>query len=298
MTYNVVLLNDVENSLTDLVSFFNTLSDIHLEIIPSIEGFHDFTEKKTVHLILANAQCRTLDPLSICQNVRASSPLRFLPFLYLNKAKDLKSIEIAYKLGANECISTPLNFNELSLRVHNHIRQYTTLKKCLLQNEKLASIITTDSLTKVSNRMHLQTILSQAIKEFTRYERIFSIIYFQINDIQKINAIYGFKKGDKFLKDIAQFVSKHVRESDITARWGGGDFIIFAPKTRLEDCDILLKKLNDELIKESVLKVYNTKINYGITQVKKDDTIYTIVERANKALAYSLKNGQIYTSML
>jgi len=298
MTYHVVLLNDIKNSLKELLVYFEALHDISLEVVDSLEDFQQYMEGHKVHLVLANSQCQNIDSLSVCQSIRSSSALHFLPFLYLSKKDDTKGIKKAYEVGVNECINTPFNLDELLIRMQSHMLSYQTLKKCLVQNERLAVIVSTDSLTKVSNRMHLQTILFQSIKEHKRYERIFSIIYFQINDIQKINAIYGFSKGDKLLKDMAQSVLKKLRHSDIIARWSGSDFIIFLPKSGVEDADLLLKKLNGQLLKEEFLKTYNTRLTYGITQVRKEDTMYTLVERANKALMHSIKNRQIYTSFL
>ena len=298
MTYHVVLLNDIKNSLKELIEYFEALNDISLVVVDSLEYFQEYMEQNTVHLILANSQCQAIDPLSVCQSIRSSSALHFLPFLYLSKKDDAKGVKKAYEIGVNECINTPFNLDELLIRMRSHLLSYQTLKKCLVQNERLAVIVSTDSLTKVSNRMHLQTILFQSIKEHKRYDRIFSIIYFQINDIQKINAIYGFSKGDKLLKDVAQSVLKNLRHSDIVARWSGSDFIIFLPKSTIEDADLLVKKLSGQLLKEAFLKAFNTRLTYGITQVRKDDTMYTLVERANKALMHSLQNRQIYTSFL
>jgi len=298
MTYHVVLLNDIKNSLKELTAYFEALNDISLEVVDSLEDFQKYIEEHKVHLILANSQCQSIDPLSICQSIRSSSALHFLPFLYLSKKDDAKGVKKAYEIGVNECVNAPFNLDELLIRMRSHLLSYETLKKCLVQNERLAIIVSTDSLTKVSNRMHLQTILFQAIKEHKRYERIFSIIYFQINDIQKINAIYGFSKGDKLLKDVAQSVLKNLRNSDIVARWSGSDFIIFLPKSTVQDADLLVKKLSGKLLKEEFLKVFNTRLTYGITQVRKEDTMYTLVERANKALIHSIQNRQIYTSFL
>ena len=298
MIYHVVLLNDVKKSLKELVAYFKAISDITLEVVDTLEDFQAYIENNKVHLILANSQCQIIDPLSICQSIRSSSSLHFLPFLYLSKKDDARGIKQAYEIGVNECVNTPFNLDELLIRMRSHILSYQTLKKCLVQNERLAVIVATDSLTKVSNRMHLQTILFQSLKEHKRYDRVFSIIYFQISDIQKINAIYGFSKGDKLLKDVAQSVLKSLRHSDIVARWSGSDFVIFLPKSTIQDADLLVKKLNGGLLKEDFLKAYNTRLTYGITQVRKDDTMYTLVERANKALLHSIQNRQIYTSFL
>ncbi len=298
MVYHVVLLNDVTNSLKSLIGYFEKLDDIDLEIIKSEEEFNLYQAQKTIHLVIANSQCRNIDILNICKQIRSSTSLQFMPFLYLNKQDDKKGTKIAYETGVTECLHSPFDLDEVFMRMRSHLLRYITLKKCLIQNERLAIIVATDPLTKVSNRMHLQTILLQAIKEHARYQRIFSIIYFQIGNIQKINLLYGFTKGDKLLRDVAQAVAHTLRKSDIIARWTGSDFVIFLPKTKLEDAELLVKKLNAKLLKEKFLLEYNTRITYGLTQIKKDDTRDALIDRANKALLYSIAHRQTYTTSL
>jgi len=291
--YNVLLINDNENELKNLVKYFENIHDINLKVIQKKIEFEAYIRINPVHLILANEQCLSLDPLSLCQHIRSLDELNFLPFLYLMKTDDIKNIQAAYELGVNECIKAPFNLEELVLRMHRYILNYEALKKCLGQNERLAVVLATDQLTKVSNRMHLQTLLSQAIKEYNRYNRVFSIIYFRISDMQKINAIYGFTKGDKLLRDFAQFIAKNIRTSDVIARWGGGDFIVLAPNTSTENTVALAEKLNLQLKKKTFLPSFSIHVHFGITQVAENDNIYSIVDRAKKALQQSIENHSI-----
>ena len=290
MKYNIVLLNDNQDELDSLTSFFDSLHDIELEVVNSQASFEAYVKGNHIHLILANEKCVALDPLSICQHIRSLSELNFLPFIYIMKNDNLELIKHAYEIGVNECIKAPFNLDELLLRIRRYILNYETLKKCLGQNERLAIVLATDQLTKVSNRMHLQTLLVQAIREYERYDRHFSVIYFQINEMQKINAMFGFAKGDKLLRDIAQFVAKTIRASDVIARWGGGDFVILAPNTVLKDANELAVKLNSKLTQENFIQSFQVKIHYGLTQVKKDDNIHSLVDRGKKALQQSLDN--------
>jgi diguanylate cyclase (GGDEF)-like protein len=167
---------------------------------------------------------------------------------------------------------------------------YEALKNCLGQKERLAIVLATDQLTKVSNRMHLQTLLRQAIREHKRYQSDFSIIYFQIHDMPKINKMFGFSKGDRLLRDIAQFVSQQIRKCDVIARWGGGDFIILAPKTKADDAQVLAAKLNKALKQKTFLDSFKISINFGVTGVSKEDDVNTIIERARKALQLSFND--------
>jgi len=298
MKFNVVLLNDVKENLTNLGEYITIQEDLELVLIDSFQEFNLFSETKTVHAIIANSQCKKMNTLAVCTRIRAEASTSFLPFLYINKKDDAKDIKRAYEAGVNECINAPFSLEELLLRLRSHIVNYQTLKRCLLQNERLAVIVATDSLTKVSNRMHLQTIIFQSIKEYKRYDRLFSLIYFQVEDIQKFNLLYGFAKGDRLLKDIAQTIKKLLRDSDIIARWSGSDFVVFMPKSNIENAGVLVKKLNKQVLKEDFAKVYNIRLKYGASQVNKDDTMYTIIERSNKALLHSIENNTIYTQFL
>lgn len=290
MKYNIVLLNDNDNELKNLINFFNALHDIELIVIKSHELFETYIKEHHIHLILANEKCVDLDPLSICQEIRSLHELNFLPFIYIMKDDDLELIKRAYEIGVNECTKSAFNLHELLLRIRRYILNYEALEKCLGQNERLGIVLATDQLTKVSNRMHFQTLLAQSIKEYKRYGRYFSIIYFHINDMQKINAIFGFTKGDKLLRDVAQFVAKSIRDSDVIARWGGGDFVILTPNTSINHANKLAFKLNSKLVKENFIQSFQIKVNYGLTQIKKEDDTYSIMDRGKKALYQSVKN--------
>jgi diguanylate cyclase (GGDEF)-like protein len=293
MTYNIVLINDNKNELKNLVNFLSEAHDINLTVIGERKSFEEYIKDNHIHLILANERCVELDPLALCQHIRSLSELNFLPFLYLSADKDLKHIQNAYEIGVNEYIKSPFNLDELLLKIHRYIINYEALKKCLGQNERLAIVVATDQLTKVSNRMHLQTLLTQAMREYDRYDNLFSIIYFRINDMQKINAIFGFLKGDKLLRDVAQYIAKEIRVSDVIARWGGSDFIILTPNTSLDAAKILAEKLDKKFRKKNFLNSFTTHINYGITQVVKGDDIYSITDRAKKALQISIQNHSV-----
>ena len=41
MTYHVVLLNDIKNSLKELIEYFEALNDISLVVVDSLEYFQE-----------------------------------------------------------------------------------------------------------------------------------------------------------------------------------------------------------------------------------------------------------------
>ena len=285
MKKEIVLLCDNKNDLSKLITFFNSIGDIQLALINSLEDFKLYLKSNSVELILASEM---EESLNICKYIRLNKEISFLPFLYIIQNDNFKNIKNAYDIGVNECIRTPINLDETLLRIRKYIENYSALKKCLIQSEKLALYVSTDKLTKISNHMHMQTLLLQSLKEYERYNKIFSIIYFRIDDMQQINSLFGFNSGDKLLKEVAQYVSKSIRTSDVIARWGGGDFIILTPHTSFEFAKHLTTKLHLQLIKETFISGLQIKVNFGITQVIKEDNIHTIIERAKKSLTRSI----------
>ncbi|MEA3521629.1 MAG: diguanylate cyclase [Campylobacterota bacterium] len=288
--FSILLLDDNEKRIRQFSDSFNQHADIRLYIASSDSILKSFLLEEEFDLILADARCQFLDVLTMIPSVYDHVKLQNIPYLLCSIEKDIQIIEKAYQLGIHEYIVVPTSLNELLLRIRFHIKQSHKLKASLNKNERLASVITTDPLTKISNRMHLQTILRQALKEYPRYKKYFSLIYMRISDMPKINSIFGFTDGDKLLYDTAQFVSATIRKSDIVTRWGGGDFIIFAPNTRARDAQELTKKIDVKIKEKALLSSFNVRYSYGISEVKDGDDINIIFKRVQKALENSMAN--------
>ncbi|MDQ7044760.1 MAG: diguanylate cyclase [Sulfurimonas sp.] len=298
MKNKLILINDVTNNLEKLIQCLNEEDEIDLIVLTSLEELASYRENKILHMILMSAECENILPSSVFKKIRSCDTTKFLPILYINKKDDKKDIREAYEAGVNECINMPFSIDELILRIKSHIVNYQTFKRCLIQNERLFTIVSTDSLTKVSSRMHLQTIILQSIKEYKRYDRLFSLICIQPEGISKYNLLNGFSKGDQLLKNIAKSINYIIRESDILARYSGSEFIIFMPKSNIENAGILVKKINKYIQKENFSKILKIRLNYGATQVKKEDTMYSVTDRVNKALQSSIDTNSIYTTFL
>lgn len=89
----------------------------------------------------------------------------------------------------------------------------------------------TDILTQLNNRRGFQDITGPIWQHMIREQRNVSIVLIDVDYFKAINDEHGHDAGDKVLKIIAQCISNTCRKSDICARWGGEEFIIFLPET-------------------------------------------------------------------
>jgi diguanylate cyclase (GGDEF)-like protein len=71
------------------------------------------------------------------------------------------------------------------------------------------------------------------------------LIIMDIDHFKHINDTWGHSAGDAVLVEVAKRLRSAVRDSDMTLRWGGEEFLIYAPKTQ----PVLLMSLVDRVLK-------------------------------------------------
>jgi len=98
-------------------------------------------------------------------------------------------------------------------------------------SEQMRTLSITDSLTGLFNRRYLDNRLFEEIQRATRYERVFALALFDIDDFKLFNDAEGHSAGDEALKTIANIARESIRSIDILGRFGGEEFSIIMPQT-------------------------------------------------------------------
>jgi len=99
--------------------------------------------------------------------------------------------------------------------------------------QQVAEMAVTDPLTGLFNRRHMNQRLREEEARAARTQEPFSVIVVDIDHFKRINDTAGHDAGDRVLRDLAQLMRDMVRTQDIVARWGGEEFLIVLPQTRL-----------------------------------------------------------------
>lgn len=164
-----------------------------------------------------------------------------------------------------------------------------------LQRQELEKLATIDPLTGAYNRHHFNTILAFNIRRNQRYhhQRPFSILILDIDYFKSINDTLGHLVGDDLLKQFTERLQMHIRKSDFLARWGGEEFVILAPETDLEQAIQLGEKVRRIIAEHSFRGIDRPiTISAGVTQFQMNDTINSIIHRADQALYKAKKAGR------
>ena len=150
-----------------------------------------------------------------------------------------------------------------------------------------------DVLTGCYNKKGIEILLEKFLEESLRYNTPLSVMMIDIDYFKKVNDTYGHLAGDFVLREVAKILKSTIRQSDICGRFGGEEFIILLPNTKLIGAMKLAERIRENIQNHDFIfnnKKIKVTISIGITSVSKNDSSFSLVERADEAL-YAAKRG-------
>jgi len=160
----------------------------------------------------------------------------------------------------------------------------------LYQHARLTSL--TDALTGIGSRKLLEDRLQAEAARAKRYKHPFSVAIIDLDNFKTINDVLGHATGDEALRKLATCMKDQKRVPDVLARYGGDEFVILMPETKVDDAVTLLERIRTEVEKITVAENFSMTISCGIAQCILDskDASSEIIRRADLAL-YEAKNA-------
>ncbi len=158
--------------------------------------------------------------------------------------------------------------------------------------EQIEKLATTDSLTGIFNRFQIMKLLNMELERAKRYNKVFSVIIFDIDNFKKINDTYGHQKGDMVLQKVASLLKENLRQTDFFGRLGGEEFIVIAPETKAEDAFKLAEKLRKLLENANFDSVGQVTASFGISQYEKGKDVNQLLKEADEALYIAKRKGK------
>ncbi|MBK5247141.1 MAG: sensor domain-containing diguanylate cyclase [Peptostreptococcaceae bacterium] len=148
-----------------------------------------------------------------------------------------------------------------------------------------------DQLTLLPNRRHIDSFLSSKYKEYRELEMKFGILFMDIDKFKLFNDNYGHDVGDEVLRMISKSFLAVTRATDLIGRFGGEEFI--AVLVGVDEVSLTEKAERIRMLIENCAlnvegKEVKVTISIGATMVMGEDTIETLLKRAD-ALLYKCK---------
>jgi len=153
-----------------------------------------------------------------------------------------------------------------------------------------------DKLTGIPNRSYFLNTLKKIIAESERYERIFALLYIDLDGFKAVNDSQGHKAGDSLLKEAAARIKNNIRASDTSARLGGDEFAVILNSLNTPvTAEIVAKKILETLAEPIDI---NGRKNYigasiGISLYPDNGrSSDELIQRADEAMYYVKKTGK------
>ena len=187
------------------------------------------------------------------------------------------------------------NNKALEARLTASKSEITQLQEHLetVRNESL-----TDPLTQLANRRYFDDSLAKAIEDsFTKHEPL-SLMMTDVDHFKKFNDTFGHLTGDQVLRLVAMSLKQNVKGQDIAARYGGEEFAVVLPNTVLRSALTVADHIRRAVMMKELMKrstgehLGRVTISIGVAQLRKGDTVQTLIERADNCLYAAKRSGR------
>jgi diguanylate cyclase (GGDEF)-like protein len=99
---------------------------------------------------------------------------------------------------------------------------------------KLDTLSSKDQLTGLNNRRIMIEQLATEHARFLRGGQPYAMVMMDLDHFKSINDRYGHLVGDDVLRGVTTRLKQAMRDSDLIARFGGEEFLLFLPNTELD----------------------------------------------------------------
>jgi diguanylate cyclase len=156
----------------------------------------------------------------------------------------------------------------------------------------------TDPLTGIPNRKLFESRLREAARNAVESGEPLALLMLDIDHFKRFNDTYGHQLGDQVLRLVAKTLADGVKGRDTPARFGGEEFVIVLPQTRLENAVTVAEQLRRTMARHKVVRK-DTGEEYGVIALSVGASVYRpcedlaeLIRRADAALYHAKHSGR------
>ena len=156
-----------------------------------------------------------------------------------------RSDELGILINSFNAMLAVIEDRESELKDHTDHLEHLVM----VRSEQLHKHAYYDSLTELPNRNMLYERLNQEISQSKRDNKLFALLYLDLDRFKTINDSLGHNVGDELLSAVAKRLTEVVRKNDLIVRLGGDEFVILLSNISSPN--------NASIVAESVVSVFS-----------------------------------------
>jgi two-component system chemotaxis family response regulator WspR len=230
-------------------------------------------------VILQDLVMPGVDGITLLRQYRANPGTQDIPIIVLSTKEEPTIKSEAFAQGASDYLIKLPDSIELIARIRHHSKAYLNQlqrdaahlalresQRALMEiNAELQRLTHVDGLTGLSNRRYFDEFTDTQWKLAIRDATPFSLFMIDLDNFKRYNDTYGHLAGDEVLKAIAGALrASFARPTDLTARFGGEEFVVVLPRTPLD----ALPALGDRFLRNvAALNIAHSASPFGVVSV-------------------------------
>lgn len=181
--------------------------------------------------------------------------------------------------------------------LNEYINQLNVALEIVYLVRELYIKATHDGLTKLFNHKQGHILLERELNRAERTERSIVITMADIDEFKKVNDVYGHPAGDTVLSNLGRIFHQELRKSDIVSRFGGEEFLIVFPETKLSDALDVIKRLKNNIQEHQYTvndETFSVTVSFGVAVYDRSihSDVMSFIDDADKKLYKAKVNGR------
>ncbi|OHC61735.1 MAG: hypothetical protein A3H93_12120 [Rhodocyclales bacterium RIFCSPLOWO2_02_FULL_63_24] len=152
----------------------------------------------------------------------------------------------------------------------------------------------TDGLTGLYNSRHFFERIEAETSRATRHQEPLCLLMMDVDNFKRFNDTYGHLEGDRALATLATAIRSVLRTSDSGFRYGGEEFVVMLPNTRIlaaaTAAERLRKRFATAPIRIASGVTLHSSVSIGVAQFEPGENAASFIGRADKA-CYQAKHA-------
>jgi len=214
--------------------------------------------------------------------LRQDSTYAGIPVVFLSSEADSRLKIDAVSNGADDFITKPIDPELFPKYIGNRI----------IRSREQRDVMDRDSLTGLFNHSCIIDKIKDTVRN-GKFENV-SILMLDIDFFKKVNDTHGHASGDIVLKSLSVMLSSTLRTGDLVGRYGGEEFMIALPDTKMDVAKIILDRILEKFKKIGFVdnngNSFVCSFSAGLAEWKNGKSVDAVFEEADEAL-YAAKNA-------
>lgn len=118
---------------------------------------------------------------------------------------------------------------------------------------ELKGLTYTDDLTGLYNQRYLELVLERELSLAKRNNTVFSVLFLDLDHFKNVNDSHGHLIGSRLLYEVGVEIKKTLRDSDISFRYGGDEFVMILSHTGLDAAVLVAERIRQKIEKKRFL---------------------------------------------